>query len=266
MANPFVDFIKGLFTKKKEEKNKARGTQQKSDTGGFSFIDSVQKYEFCFHGQAFIFILGGQMEIEFDKQFIPLEDGSNSFFLEYAYNDVQGPRKITKRLQQNGQKVLFSMDAIFGGTGIPQTELDKLRQTEVVPNPFRDFQLYVQNQNDGQKHHLRALKGFLFPTDQQVRDQVQPALAMGQEIMREEVGRIFYTPNDEFKGKDALFEILNTCFFKAPGQADMDLHEWLSAFRLAMQQEIRESLVQSYGYVFDDNFKDWLAQHLGFRP
>lgn len=265
MANSLVDFIKGLFKKKKEENNKARGTQQKSDTGGFSFIDSVQKYEFCFHGQAFIFILGGQMEIEFDKQFIPLEDGSNSFFLEYIYNDEQGPRKITKRLQQNGQKVLFSMNAIFDGTGIPQTELDKLRHTEVVPNSISDFRIYTQSRDDGQKHHIRELKGFLFPSDQQIRDRVQPALAISQEIMREEVGRIFYTPNDEFKGKEALFGILNSCFFKAPDQAGTDLHEWLTAFRLVMQQEIREGLVQSYGYVFDDNFKGWLAQHLGFR-
>ncbi|MCB0553620.1 MAG: hypothetical protein KDD02_08725 [Phaeodactylibacter sp.] len=263
-----IGFIKGLFTKKKKENVRARGLDNKADTGGFAYIDSPETYKFCFHDEAFIFVLGEQMEIEFAKEFIGLEDGNNRFHLDYTYETAQGPKEKTKRLVQEQQKVLFSMKSIFDDPEIPENELEKLKQSVVGPYPFSDIQLYVQNLGDGQKQHLRKIKGFVFPTDQQLIEQIQPTLAIAEEIMREEVGRIFYKDENDsrvFKGEAQLFEDVKSLFWGSPNQDNADFYEWIKAFRQVLLEEVRASMVQTYGYVFDDNLKDWLSRHTRIR-
>ena len=249
MAGIF-DFIKDLFKKKK--KPDGRGTKDKSDTGGFSFIDKQETYEFCFHDEAFLIILGGRMEVEFNKKFIGLEDEGRSFFLDYTENMPGGASNTkTIELSLEGQKVIFSKESIFRNQGIPADA---------------GFQLYTRTNVDGEISHVRNLKGFMFPSDEELKEQIKPVLSIADEVLREETRRIFFDPsNRAFKGEDFLSDNIKSLLWDDPnGQAE-NFHEWITAFRAVMLEEIRAAMASHYGYVFDDNLKDWLSRNIGFR-
>jgi len=249
MAGIF-DFIKGLFSKKRE--TKGRGTNDTSNKGGFSFIEGQETYQFCFHDQAFLIILGGRMEVEFSKKFIDLGNEGRSFFLDYTENAPGGISNTkTIELSREGQKVIFSKESIFRDPGIPADA---------------SFQLYTRTNVDGQIAHFRNLKGFMFPSDEALKEQIKPVLSIADEVLQEEIGRIFFDPNGHgFKGEDFLSDNIKSLFWDDPNGPAEDFHEWATAFRAVMLEEIRAAMVLDYGYVFDDNLKDWLSRNIGFR-
>ncbi len=249
MAGIF-DFIKDLFRKKK--KTNGRGTEDKSDTGGFSFIDKQETYEFCFHDRAFLIILGGRMEVEFNKKFIDLENEGRNFFLDCTLANSSGASDTkTVKLAQEGQKVIFSKDSIASSSIILENAT---------------FELYTQTNIDAQKSHFRNLKGFMFPADEEIKEQINPVLLISNEILQEEMNRIFYgSDGQQFKGKEFLSNSIKSLFFDDPNNQAEDFQDWAAAFKMVMLEEIRAAIVSDYGYVFDDNLKDWLSKNTNFR-
>lgn len=238
--------------KRLQEKKKKELNPGPKPPFGYAFIDGPETYEACFRENGVTVILGGKMKIEFNKQFIDLDNGNRNFFLDYTVDNPTGPSDIkTIKLFQEQQKVTFSKESILGSPGVSAST---------------EFQLYTKENGVDKKDNLKEHQSFSFPSDEAFLEFLSPLLSLYDEFMQEETGRFFFESGGQaFKGKDFLFESIKGLFFEPADSRTEGFHEWVAAFRKVMMEDIQVEISGSLGYVFEHNLKDWLSQNTGFR-
>ncbi len=219
---------------------------------GYAFIDGPETYEACFRENGATVILGGKMEIEFNKQFIDLDNGNRNFFLDYTVDTPTGHAETkTIKLLQEQQRITFSEESILHNPGV---------------SPTTEFQLYTKVNGTDKKDNLKEHQSFSFPSDETFLEFLSPLLSLYDEFMQEEAERFFFESGGQvFKGKDFLLESIKGLFFEPADSQTGHFHEWISAFRKVIMEDIQVEISGSLGYVFEHNLKDWLSQNTGFR-
>ncbi|MCO6491839.1 MAG: hypothetical protein J5I98_25715 [Phaeodactylibacter sp.] len=234
---------------------------------GFSYIDSLETYEQCFNNRGWIFVLGDEMEVEFNPGFVNLEDGEQAFHLRYSVAGQDGqPEIFDITLPAQGQKISFSRKQLFSAPSVQGLAGKELRRHKPVEAPpvFKDFIIYVKNKDGQQEHHARKLKGFLFPTDEDLNALFEPFMQNLDAVFGKALDATF-SENGSFMDREAFSRTMKTLFFTSGDQKTLSMPDWIAAFKIVCLQEMNRQIVKDYGYVFDHNAKEWFSKHLGFR-